>query len=206
MNLTEFKKIYFVGIGGIGVSALARMFLNLGKEVAGSDMRDSDTIAGLKKLGAHISIGHAAENITVGYDSVIYSEDISSDSKGFVELMAAEKLGIPKMTYAQALGKLMDAKYGVGVTGTNGKSTTTALLGLILENAGLDPSVVVGSKLSPKNESEKFKANARVGNGNIFVAEADEYHRHMLEAHPKMVVITNIAEDHLDYYKDLAKI
>ncbi|MBX4205233.1 MAG: UDP-N-acetylmuramate--L-alanine ligase [Candidatus Doudnabacteria bacterium] len=206
MEITDYKKIYFVGIGGIGVSALARMFQAQGLEISGSDMRDSATVQELKKLGVQVFIGHDLANLSGKPDLVIYSEDISPDSAGFIELQEADKLGITKMTYAQALGKLMDTKFGIGVTGTNGKSTTTALLGLILEQAGLDPSVIVGSKLSPKNESDKFKANARLGAGNIFVAEADEYHRHMLEAHPKMIVITNIAEDHLDYYKDLEDI
>jgi UDP-N-acetylmuramate--alanine ligase len=206
MNIRDYKKIYFIGIGGIGVSALARMCLDLGKDVSGSDMRDSSTVQELKNLGIKVSIGHDTANLSGKPDLVIYSEDITPESAGFVEISEADKLGIPKMTYAQALGKLMDEKYGRGVTGTNGKSTTTAFLGLILEHAGLDPSVIMGSKLSAKNETEKFKSNARVGNGKYFVAEADEYHRHMLEGHPKMIVVTNIAEDHLDYYKDLHEI
>jgi len=206
MELKQLNKIYFVGIGGIGVSALARMFLNLGKKVSGSDLRDSETVQDLQKLGAKINIGHDAKNLRSKPDVVIYSEDISQDSQGYVEIAEAEKLGIPKLTYAQALGQLMDEKYGIGVSGTNGKSTTTAMLGLILEAAGLDPDVIVGSKLAKANESKNFSANARVGAGKYFVAEADEYHRHMLEAHPKMIVLTNIAEDHLDYYKDLRQI
>jgi UDP-N-acetylmuramate--alanine ligase len=206
MNIKEYNKIYFVGIGGIGVSALARMFFAMGKKVSGSDMRDSSTVSELKNLGIKVFIGHNAANLADKPDLVIFSEDISPGSPGYVEIEEADKLNIAKMTYAQALGKLMDEKYGIGVTGTNGKSTTAAMLGLILEAAGMDPDVIFGSKLSAKNESAKFKANARLGHGKYFVAEADEYHRHMLEGHPKMIVLTNVAEDHLDYYKNLQEI
>lgn len=188
------------------MSALARMFKSQGKTVYGSDMRDSNIVQELISLGLEIKIGHDAKNLDDRPDLVIHSEDISETSAGFVELSRAKELGMPTMVYAKALGMMMDEKYGIGVSGTNGKSTTTAILGLILEEAGLDPDVIVGSKLSPKNESDKFRANARTGSGTHFVAEADEYHRHMLEAHPKMIVITNIAEDHLDYYKDLPDI
>ena len=206
MNIKDYNHIYCVGIGGIGVSALARIFAGQGKKVSGSDLRDSIIVQDLQKLGITVYIGHAAANLEGKPDVLIYSEDISPGSKGSVELAAADELGIPKMSYAQALGQLMDEKYGIGVTGTNGKSTTTAMLGLILEKAGLDPDVVMGSKLSLRNETDKFKANARLGSGKYFVAEADEYHRHMLEAHPSLIVLTNIAEDHLDYYKDLKDI
>ncbi len=206
MNFENVKKLYCIGIGGIGVSALARMFHAQGKQVAGSDMRQSSTTDELRDLGIKVFIGHAAENLSGKPDLVIYSEDISPDSNGYMEILEADKLGIPKMTYAKALGSLLDQKYGIGVTGTNGKSTTTAMLGLILEKAGFDPDVIVGSKISQANISQKFQANARVGAGKYFVAEADEYHRHMLEGHPKMIVVTNIEEDHLDYYKDLKDI
>ena len=172
------QKIYFIGIGGIGVSAVARMNLAQGKEIYGSDMRDSTTIQDLVKLGCRVSIGHNADNIDHSRpDLVIYSEDITESSGGFVELKRARELNVPSVTYSKALGDLMNGSYGISVTGTNGKSTTTAILGLILEAAGLDPNVIVGSKLSPKNSSEKFQANARLGSGKYFVAEADEYHR-----------------------------
>jgi UDP-N-acetylmuramate--alanine ligase len=201
------NKIYFIGIGGIGVSALARLALGMGKAVFGSDLRDSQTVADLIKLGAKISIGHDAKNIdSANPDLVVYSEDISPDSAGFAELDQARKKSISQITYARALGDLMLEQHGIAVTGTNGKSTTTAILGLILEAAGIDPTVVVGSKLSPKNTSNKFIANARLGAGKYFVAEADEYHRHMLEQKPQMIVLTNVAEDHLDYYRDIDEI
>ncbi|HYE22772.1 MAG TPA: UDP-N-acetylmuramate--L-alanine ligase [Verrucomicrobiae bacterium] len=201
------NKPYLIGIGGIGVSALARLFLGMGKPVAGSDLRDSATVQELIALGIKVNIGHSAENITAyNPDVVIFSEDISPQSQGYAELSQAKKLGIPSLGYSQALGQLMEGHFQISVTGTNGKSTTTALLGLMLEEAGLDPAVVVGSKLSPKNASRKFIANARLGEGKYFVAEADEYHRHMMDQNPNLVVLTNVAEDHLDYYKDITEI
>jgi UDP-N-acetylmuramate--alanine ligase len=205
MRIHDAKKIYFIGLGGIGMSAIARLCLGLGKSVAGSDMRSSATVDDLTQLGAKVNIGHDAKHIK-DIDLVVYSEDISEGSPGFVELKKASELNIPTANYAQALGDLMSGRYGISVTGTNGKSTTTALLGLILEEAGFDPSVVVGSKISPQNTSQKFIANARLGEGKYFVAEADEYHRHMMEQKPGMIVITNVAEDHLDYYKDIEEI
>jgi UDP-N-acetylmuramate--alanine ligase len=195
------NKIYFIGIGGIGMSALARLFVGMGRQVGGSDLRDSATVQDLIKLGCKVSVGHSAEHVTAfGPDLVVSSEDISPDSAGFVELAKAQELDIKHVTYAQALGQMMAGQYAISVTGTNGKSTTTALLGLILERAGFDPSVVVGSKLAPKNSSDQFVLNARLGSGKYFVAEADEYHRHMMEQKPNLVVLTNVAEDHLDYY------
>lgn len=205
MDFEQINHIHFVGIGGIGVSALARLFLAMGKKITGSDLRDSQTITDLKKLGATIFLSHDAADAQ-GAQLVIYSEDITDSSEGFVELNSARKGNITTLSYAQALGRLMVGKKGIGVTGTNGKSTTAAMLGLILEAADMDPTVVIGTKISPKNESDKFRANARLGNSEIFVAEADEYHRHMLETHPGMIIVTNIAEDHLDYYKDLQEI
>lgn len=206
MTIKEAIYIYFLGIGGIGVSGLARLCLSMGKKVAGSDLRDSQVIQGLKTLGIEIYIGHDAKHLSPVPDLVIYSQDVSPDSEGSVELQEIDRLGIPKLTQAQALGQLMENKFGIGVTGTNGKSTTSAILGLILDSSDLDPTILIGSMLSPKNETEKFKANARLGSGRYFVAESDEYHRKMLDNKPQMIVLTNVAEDHLDYYKDLEDI
>lgn len=205
-NLINSKFIYIVGIGGIGTSALARLFLGMGKKVSGSDRIQSETVEQLKKIGAKINIGHDAKYVLKDVDLLIYSEDITPTSPGFVEVAEADKRGIKKITYSKALSMLMQGHFGIGVTGTNGKSTTTAILGYILDKAGLDPTVVVGSKLSEKNQTEKFVANARLGGGQYFVCEADEYYRHMLDTKPNMIIVTNIAEDHLDYYKDLTEI
>lgn len=203
MGIQEAKNIYCLGIGGIGVSGLARLLKAQGKNVWGSDLKKTQITEGLESAGIKVLIGHTKENLNPKPDLVIYSLDVSPDSPGFVEMAEIRKLGIEKLTQAQAVGELMRGKYGIGVTGTNGKSTTTALLGLVLEKANLDPTVLIGSLLAPKNESDKFKANARFGHSQYFVAESDEYHKKMLENQPKMIILTNVAEDHLDYYKDL---
>ncbi len=206
MILDEINNVYCLGIGGIGVSGLARIFSSMGKKVWGSDIRGSEVTKSLESTGIKVIIGHSIENLNPKPDLVIYSLDVSPDSAGLVEMEEIDKQKIPKMSQAQVLGLLMADKYGIGVTGTNGKSTTTAMLGLILEHANFDPTVLVGSMLSPKNESDKFRANARLGAGKYFVAESDEYHRKMLENHPRMIVLTNVAEDHLDYYRDIDEI
>lgn len=185
------------------MSALARLFLAMGKKVSGSDLRDSDILESVRTLGAKVFVGHDPQNISAEHDLVVYSADITEQSEGFKELAKAQELGLDVQTYAKVLGDLMEGKYGIGVTGTNGKSTTTTLLGLILDAADMDPTVVLGTKLAPVNETQKFKANARLGNGKHVVVEADEYQRKMLETKPQMIVVTNIAEDHLDYYRDL---
>lgn len=204
MEINQYKKVYCVGIGGIGVSALARLFKALGAQVSGSDMRSSQVTESLEKSGIKVHIGHNIANIQeFNPELVIYSEDVSEGSAGFLELQMARQLDKVVLTQAEALAAVMEHKYGIGVTGTNGKSTTTVMLGLMLEKALLDPIVLAGTMLSIKNESEQFKANTRFGNGEYVVAEADEYRAKMLLTHPKMIVITNIAEDHLDFYKDL---
>ncbi len=198
MKIKQANNIFLLGIGGIGVSGLARIFLAMGKKVSGSDIKESNITKQLKNLGVTITIGPNPSNIEPKPDLIVYSQD--------VPLTDVNKLQGEKLTQAQAVGEIMEDKYGIGVTGTNGKSTTTALLGLILDRANLDPTVLIGSLLAEKNEVEKFKANARFGNGKYFVTESDEYHRKMLDNKPQMIVITNIAEDHMDYYKDLSDI
>ena len=196
MTLSESKKIYCLGIGGIGVSGLARFLKLSGKDVAGADLNSSKIIVGLRELGIQVDIG--ANEVIGNPDLVIYSPAVPAEDLA--------KIKATKISQGEALGQLMLGKYGIGITGTNGKSTTTALLGLILQNANLDPSVIVGTMLSTKNETPAFKANARLGQGKHFVVESDEYQRKMLENKPQMIVVTNIAEDHLDYYKDLSEI
>jgi UDP-N-acetylmuramate--alanine ligase len=203
---SEHKSIHFIGAGGSGVSALARLSKLLGKNVSGSDMRESPATESLRALGCIVAIGHSADNVPASADLVVHTEDVNDSSAGYVELAAAKSRGIRTMKYSEALGLLMQDYYGIGVSGTNGKSTTTALLGLIMEKAGTDPMVVIGSRLAPANESEAFRANARFGKGKHFVYEADEYHRHMLDSKPRAAVITNIEADHLDYYRDLQDI
>ena len=196
MNIKQAKNIFILGIGGIGVSGIARILFAMGKEVSGADIKESEITKSLEQLGIDVVVG---SNSVVGHpDLIIYSPAVPKED--------LDKIQIQKLSHGQAVGELMEDKFGIGVTGTNGKSTTAALLGLILEKANLDPSVLIGSMLSPKNESDKFKANARLGQSQYFVAESDEYQRKMMENKPKMIVITNVAEDHLDYYKDLKDI
>jgi UDP-N-acetylmuramate--alanine ligase len=206
MGIQNYKAIHFIGAGGSGVSALARLSRLLDKNVSGSDMRESAATESLRTLGCAITIGHAAENIPNDVDLVVHTEDVNETSSGFVELSEAKKRGITTLRYSEALGLFLEDYYGIGVSGTNGKSTTTALLGLIMEKGGTDPMVVLGSRLAKANESDAFKTNARFGKGKYFVFEADEYHRHMLDSKPRAAVITNIEADHLDYYKDLEDI
>ena len=195
MDIGRAQKIYCLGIGGIGVSGLARLFLAMGKNVSGSDLRQSQITDSLQKLGIRVLIGQNEQDLLDAKpDLIVYSQDIENFSW---------PKDVPRISQAQAIGQLMQGKYGIGITGTNGKSTTTALLGLMLDQADLDPTVLIGSLLSPKNETGKFQANGRLGSGKYFVVESDEYHRKMLENKPNMIVVTNIALDHLDYYKNL---
>ncbi len=205
MNFLEIKKIHFIGIGGIGVSALARLFRARGAEVSGSDRADFDEVKDLEKRGIKVYTKHAAENVPSNTEMVVYSSAVPEDNPEF--LVAREK-GIPALDYVEALAKIMEAKYGIAVSGTNGKTTTTAILGKILEKEGWDPLVVVGGKVPgwdnnlriPGNQTsdveEKFPHN-------IFVAEACEYRRNMLKLRPKIIVLTNLEPDHLDYFKDM---
>jgi len=207
MDLLSFKKIHFIGIGGIGVSALARFFLARKVLVTGTDATDFSDKRELEAAGAKIAIGeHSAANMPDGVDAVIFSSAIPDANP---ELLEAKKRGILVFRYAEALGLLMEGHYGIGVSGTNGKTTTTAMLGKMLEEMGWDPLVVVGGKVPgwdknirlPKGEGES--SLSRDFPYNIFLAEADEYRRHMLALSPTMIVLTNIEADHLDYYKDI---
>ncbi|MBX4188279.1 MAG: UDP-N-acetylmuramate--L-alanine ligase, partial [Candidatus Doudnabacteria bacterium] len=205
IELGKVSKVHCIGIGGIGVSAIARLFLARGAQVTGSDLRDSKLVQDLIVAGAKIDIGHDKKNLPTDCQLIIHTEDVNDSSPGFVELDQARKLNIETVPYSKALGMFMVGKKGIGVSGTNGKSTTTAMLALIVEKAGLDPSAVVGSKV-PVITGSKFQGNTRIGKGDLFIVEADEYHRHMMDAIPWGIIITNIAADHLDYYRDLSEI
>ncbi len=190
------KHIHFVGIGGIGVSALARMMLQHGKEVSGSDRAPSRITNDLVREGVRFIEGHHAESITSDVDVVIYSPAIPSDSP---ELARARELGIPMFTYPEALGKVSEGASTIAVSGTHGKTTTTAMIADVLKR-DINPTVVVGSLLSGG------RSNFVAGSEGYFVVEACEYKRSFLSLTPNVLVITNIDEDHLDYYKDLADI
>ncbi|MDQ3014286.1 MAG: UDP-N-acetylmuramate--L-alanine ligase [bacterium] len=197
IDFTKYKKVYFIGIGGIGVSALARMMMLEGKDVSGSDRSPSEITTELLKEGATIFYEQKAENINSLIELVIYTVAIPEDNP---ELVKARELGIPAITYPQALGVISSHKYTIAVAGTHGKTTTTAMMAKVLMDAKLDPTVVVGSLL---NDTQ---SNFVAGKGNILIAEACEYKRSFLNLHPSILVITNIDDDHLDYYKDIEDI
>ncbi len=201
INLNQIKRVHFIGIGGIGISAIARMFLLEGKTVSGSDQGPSLATTELKKFGAKIKFKQVATNIPKNCELVIYTKAISETNP---ELIEARQRGIPALTYPQALGLVSASKYTVAVAGTHGKTTTTAMLAQIAIAAKLDPTVIVGSFLL--NPGQKTRTNFIAGKSKLFIAEACEYKRSFLELAPTIVVITNIDADHLDYYKDLAAI
>lgn len=198
MNLNKIKKIYFIGIAGIGVSALAKLMLDMKKQVTGSDLVDSDIITQLKKQGAKCFIGqHQAKNISRDFDLVVYSNAVPKTNS---ELKQAKKLKIHCLSYPEFLGEIMKGKFPIIVAGTHGKSTTTAMLATILIEAGLDPTVVVGTKLPILN------GNARLGKSKYMVVEGDEYKAAFLNYSPRGLIINSIEPDHLDYYKNLKNI
>ncbi len=198
MNFNKIKKVYFIGIGGIGVSALARIFLKQGKQVYGSDLAESVVTKDLEKLGANIFVGkHEVGNLSEDVDLVIHTVAVQEDNP---ELVRAKELEIKTMSYPQVVGELTRDKYLIAVAGTHGKTTTTAMIGLMLEKAGLDPTVIVGSNI------KEFNGNARVGKSKYWVIEADEYRRAFLNYYPTIAVVLNIEFDHPDCYKDLADV
>ena len=199
MALNEIKKVYFSGIGGIGVSALARIYKAQGREVIGSDLTKTELTSDLESLGIKIFYSQEEKNITADIDLLIYSPALDEDH---VERKTATSFDIEQKSYPEMLGELMKSyNVGIGISGTNGKSTTTSILGLIMDKAELDPTVVVGSKVKKFNNS-----NTRIGAKNYFLVEACEYKESMLNLEPQIIGLTNIEEDHLDYYKDLTHI
>ncbi|MBU1203191.1 UDP-N-acetylmuramate--L-alanine ligase [Patescibacteria group bacterium] len=197
IDLQKINKVYLSGIGGIGLSAVAYYFLGQKKQVLGSDLVKSEVTKRLENAGVNIFFKQKAINVPKDIDLFVYSSALPDDHP---ELAKAKNLKIPVMTYFQFLGWLSKNYKTIAVSGTNGKTTTTAMLGLCLEKAGLDPTVIVGS-LVPQ-----WGSNFRLGESDILVVEACEWQAHMLELDPNIIVITNIAEDHLDYYKDLSDI
>lgn len=182
---------HLIGIGGIGMSGIAQLLIARGINVSGSDVRDSKITKRLSELGAHIFIGHNASNIK-GADVVVYSSAIQPENPEIVE---AKKIGIPLIRRAQALAELMKDKTVVTVTGSHGKTTTASLVSLLLIEAGLMPTVAIGGIL------RNIETNAFFGEGELFVAEADESDGSFLHYRPKYSIITNIDREHLDYYK-----
>jgi UDP-N-acetylmuramate--alanine ligase len=189
------KNVHIIGIGGIGTSAVAKWFKMHGASVSGSDMRDSDIIQELDKDGIQVKIGHFADNIPRGCDLVVYSSAVPATN---VERMVVAERDIPNMSFSEFLGTLSKEMKTIAVSGTNGKSTTTAMIAKIFIDAGMKPSVILGTK-SPDLTS----GNVMVGKGDWMIMEACEHMANMLKIRPEIAVITNIEEDHLDFYRDL---
>ncbi|NMD39802.1 MAG: UDP-N-acetylmuramate--L-alanine ligase, partial [Deltaproteobacteria bacterium] len=186
-------RIHFVGIGGIGMSGIAELLLNLGFTISGSDVADSDTVQRLRSLGAVIHIGHRPENIGDA-QVVVYSSAVKLDNP---ECAAARARTLPVIPRAEMLAELMRMKFSIAIAGTHGKTTTTSMLATILAMAGKDPTAVIGGRL------DMFGSNARLGEGELLVAEADESDRSFLKLTPIVAVVTNIEEEHMDCYRDI---
>ncbi len=187
------RRVHMVGIGGSGMCGIAEILLDEGYTVSGSDLNATPTTERLVQLGARVAAGHAPENIE-GADVVVISSAVEEDN---VEVAGARALQIPVIRRAEMLGELMRTKYGVAVAGTHGKTTTTSMLGMVLEDSGLDPTVIVGGRL------KALGGHARRGMSELFVAEADEFDRSFLRLTPSIAVVTNIDTDHLDCYGSL---
>lgn len=191
------RRIHFVGVGGIGMSGIAEVLLNLGYQVSGSDLTESDTTRRLAALGASIAYGHRAEAVTPATDVVVISSAVKYVNP---EVVRARELMIPVIPRAEMLAELMRLKYGIAVAGTHGKTTTTSLVAAVLAQAHLDPTIVIGGKLNV------LGSNARLGQGRFLVAEADESDGTFLLLSPTIVVVTNIDPEHLDFYGDMEKV
>jgi UDP-N-acetylmuramate--alanine ligase len=187
------ERIHFVGIGGIGMSGIAEVLLNLGYAISGSDIVDSETTRRLARLGVRHVTGHRAEHVEQA-DVVVVSSAVTADN---VEVVAAKSRKIPVIPRAEMLAELMRMKYGVAVAGSHGKTTTTSLIATVLAKGGLDPTLVIGGRLN------NLGSNAKLGQGEFMVAEADESDGSFLKLNPMVAVVTTIDREHLDYYQNL---
>lgn len=195
---SSIKKIHFVGIGGIGMSGIAEILLDQGFRVSGSDRALSDVTERLRTLGATVFEGHKPENVASDVDTLVYSSAVVQDNP---EVLEAQRRKIPIVRRAEMLAEVMRLKYGIGIAGTHGKTTTTSMISLVLMEGGLDPTVIVGGKLSGLGGT-----NARLGKGDFIVVEADEFDRSFLSITPTIAVLTTLETDHLDCYRDLEDI
>jgi UDP-N-acetylmuramate--alanine ligase len=187
------QHIHFVGIGGIGMSGIAEVLLNLGYRVTGSDPKETEITRRLSQLGCRITYAHQRENVQ-GAEVVVISSAIKGDNP---EILEAKAQMIPVIPRAEMLAELMRMKYGIAIAGTHGKTTTTSMAATVLAHAGLDPTMVVGGRLN------SLGSNARLGTGEFLVAEADESDGSFLTLSPTIAIVTNIDPEHLDYYKDI---
>jgi len=192
----KIQRIHFVGIGGIGMSGIAEVLINLGYRVSGSDLKNSAITQRLAGLGATIFEGHAAENIA-GAEVVVMSSAIVREN---AEVTEAHRLHIPVIPRAEMLAELMRLKYGIAIAGMHGKTTTTSMVAAVLAAGGLDPTVVVGGRV------DAMGSNARVGNSEYMVVEADESDRSFLKLSPVLAVVTNVDREHMDCYRNMREV
>ena len=196
IKFRRIKKIHMVGIGGTGMCGIAEVLWNSGYKVTGSDLRLTEVTQRLGKLGIRISEGHGADNVEDA-DVVVISSAIAN---GNPEVVFAQENKIPVIRRSEMLGELMRMKFGIGVAGTHGKTSTTSMIGQVLTQGGLDPTIVVGGRVIG------WESNSKLGQGEYLVAEADEFDRSFLRLTPTLAVITTLEAEHLDYYKDLKEI
>src|SRR5271169_5435028 len=192
---SSIRKLHFVGIGGIGMSGIAEILNAEGFAVTGSDRAASDNTERLQSLGISVLIGHDATNLAPDVDALVYSSAVGSDNP---EVTEAHRRKIPVIRRAEMLAEVMRLKYGIGIAGTHGKTTTTSMVSLVLMEGGIDPTVIVGGRLRGLAGS-----NARLGKGEFIVVEADEFDRSFLSITPTIAVLTTLETDHLDCYRDL---
>lgn len=192
----KIRRIHFVGIGGIGMSGIAEVLLNLGYEISGSDLVSTDITQRLDSMGAAIHKGHNASHIGSA-DVVVTSTAVRPDNP---EVLSAHRRNIPVIPRAEMLAELLKMKFSIAVSGSHGKTTTTSIVATLLAHGGLDPTMVIGGKLA------SIGSNARLGDGEVIVAEADESDGSFLKLSPCLAVITNIDREHLDYYQDVEEI
>jgi UDP-N-acetylmuramate--alanine ligase len=185
---------HFTGIGGSGMSGLAEILINLGYAVSGSDLSESAATTRLKKIGAQITLGHSAEALPAATSMLVYSSAVSMNNP---EVLEAKRRGLPLVRRAEILAELMRLKYGVAVAGSHGKTTTTSLVAAIMEQGGLDPTVVIGGKVKSSG------TGAKLGKGQYLVAESDESDRSFLLLKPTLAIVTNIDAEHMSAYKSL---
>jgi UDP-N-acetylmuramate--alanine ligase len=188
--------VHFIGIGGAGMSGIAAVLLSLRYQVTGSDLKATEVTDSLTKRGAKIHFGHKASNV-VGADVVVYSAAVPNDNPEIVE---AHKRSIPVIPRTEMLAELMRLKYGIAISGTHGKTTTTSMIGLVMTEAKLDPTLVIGGQV------DVFKSNAKLGKSTYLVAEACEAFGEFLMLTPMIAIVTNIDDDHLDYFGSIDKV
>ena len=189
----RYQQIHFVGIGGSGMSGVAEILLNLGYRVTGSDQKRNEAVERLEQFGAKVFVGHEAGHVE-GAHVVVYSSAVSRDN---IEVQVARQRGIPVIPRAEMLAELMRLKYGIAVAGTHGKTTTTSMIGAVLSEGRLDPTIVVGGRVT------NLGSNARLGQGEFLVAEADESDGSFLKLAPTLAVVTTVDAEHLDHYDTL---